>query len=335
MSANTERIVLARGIPAWHNENSTVLPDEAMDYDTIVRHVPQIGMPVAPRQLFWIGEGGVPHLVPDNVANVREDGAYLGIVGDGYQAVQGKEAFGFLSALLRPNGDGEREVIADTAGTLAGGRKLFIACRASRQFYVAGQEDEAHTGYLTFLNSYDASTKVGAVISTVRTVCENTFNANLGSHKASYFFRHTGSVMARLEEARQALSVAGRYWSEYERRMNALVGAPFSGQDWSALLDHLTTPGHKVAELPAKARANVEREREELTLLWVGADDVQNVRGTAYAALQACTAWNDHMVRGRKSEGGTIAENRTRRILLDASFKQKAVDRICEMAEVR
>jgi len=333
MPANTEETVFARGLPAWHG-TGTVLPDDAMDFETIARHVPQIEMPVEPCPIYYIAADGKPVRIEDQVANVRADGTYLGVVGEGYRAVQGREAFGFLSELLRPGGDGLREVIADTAGTLDGGRKMFIACRASRQFYVAGQDSESHTGYMTFLNSFDGSTRVGAVVSTVRTVCENTFNANLSGHKAAYWFRHTVSVGERIAEARRALSVAGRYWSAYEDQCNKLVRAPLASADWDRLLDHLVADPSKLQD-KARAQANAEREREELTLLYVNAPDVQNVRGTAYAALQACTAWSDHFVRGRRSEKSSIAENRTRRILLDASFKQKAYDAICEMAEVR
>lgn len=334
MPANTENIVLARGIPAWHNENSTVLPDDAMSYETIVANVPQVDMPVTGRQLVYLDEQNLPHVIPDQVANVRADGTYLGVVGIDYKPVQGDEAFGFLSDLLRPNGQGLREVIADTAGTLDGGRKLFIACRASRQFYVGGQDEESHTGFMTWLNSFDGSTKVGVVISTVRTVCENTFNANLGRQRSAYWFRHTASVSERLEEARAALSVAGAYWTTYETRMNQLVKARFSTQDWERLLDRVVADPTKLEGKP-RAAQNAEREREELTMLWVNAPDVQNVRGTAYAALQACTAWSDHFVRGRKTEQNTVLANRTRRILLDASFKQEAYDTICQMAEVR
>lgn len=360
MSANTEQTVFARGLPAWHG-TGTVLPDSAMDFETIVRHVPQIDMGVNPRPLVYLeddfqervldvmrGSGANQALryvfdqlaagqVPDQVANVRDDGTYLGIVGDGYQRVQGRQAFEFLSELLKPNGAGLREVIADTAGTLDGGRKMFIACRASRVFYIAGQSSEEHKGFMTFLNSFDGSTPVGAVISTTRTVCENTFNANLTNNQASYWFKHTTNVGDRVAEARQALSVAGRYWTEYEDKMNKLVRVKWSDQDWQNFLDAGIVADPKTLEAAGKKRAaeNAQREREELTMLWVNAPDVQNVRGTAYAALQACTAWSDHCVRGRKSERSSVAENRTRRILLDASFKDKAYKVISGMAEVR
>ncbi len=336
MSANTEATVFARGLPAWHG-TGVVLPDDAMDFDTIVRHVPQVDMPVEPRQLVYLDADNRPHVVPDMVANVRADGEYLGVVGTGYQAVQGRQAFEFLSDLLRPDGLGVREVIADTAGTLDGGRKMWIACRASRVFYVAGQDSEQHTGYMTFLNSFDGSTRVGAVISTVRTVCENTFNANLNRHEAAYWFRHTTNVADRVAEARQALSVAGRYWIEYEDKMNKLVRVKWSSQDWQNFLDAGIVADPAALKDAGKTRAaeNAQRERDELTMLWVDAPDVQNVRGTAYAALQACTAWSDHYVRGRKSERASVAENRTRRILLDTSFKDKAYRVISQMAEVR
>jgi len=335
MSANTERTVQARGIPAWHNENTTTIPADAMTFEDICRYVPQMEMPVSPHQMFWLDDRNVPHLVPDFVANVRSDGTYVGCVGEGYQAVQGAEFFGILAELIRPNGEGLRECIADTAGTLNRGRLLYIACLAPREFYVGDDAHEAHRHYLTALNSFDSSTKVGITLSTVRTVCNNTFNANLADHEAAYWYRHTANVQDRIEEARQALTVAGRYWVRVETEMNQMARARFSSNDFNQLVNAMdwADPAKLEAAGNKRAAANAEREREELNLLWVTPDG--NFEGTAYKAMQAIIAWNDHMHRGRKTEHNTVLENRTRRILLDKSLKQQAHDLICEMAEIR
>ena len=73
--------------------------------------------------------------IPGYKANTRSsDHATLGIVTDRYQVVQNSEAFQFTDDLL---GEG---VTYETAGSLQGGRKVWLLARMPERYIIAGDE---------------------------------------------------------------------------------------------------------------------------------------------------------------------------------------------------
>ena len=101
-------------------------------------------------------------------ANIRDkDGAILGVVSDRYKVIQNKEAFAFTDALL---GAGVR---FETAGSLQGGKKIWLLARLPREYIIAG---ERISPYLVFSNTHDGSGAVRVAITPIRVVCNNTLN---------------------------------------------------------------------------------------------------------------------------------------------------------------
>lgn len=104
-------------------------------------------------------------------ANVRNtDGQVLGVVTDRYRVVQNTEAFAFTDALL---GEG---VHYETAGSLMGGRKVWLLARLPREFIIAG---ERISPYLVFSNTHDGSGAVRVAVTPIRVCCNNTLNLAL------------------------------------------------------------------------------------------------------------------------------------------------------------
>ena len=68
-------------------------------------------------------------------ANVRStDDAVLGVVSDRYRIVQNEEAFQFTDDLL---GEG---VTYETAGSLQGGKKVWMLAKLPRKYLIAGDQ---------------------------------------------------------------------------------------------------------------------------------------------------------------------------------------------------
>lgn len=330
MPANFENGVFGSNVPAWHGAG-VVLPDDTFDWETVKRHVPTLGMPVTGRQLVYLDEGNVPHVIPDFVANVRSDGAMLGVVGSGYVPVQGDDAFGFLSELCQSG-----EVIVHTAGTLNGGRKAWIQCLAPKAFRIAGEQTEEHRGYVSFLNSFDGSTKVGAITGATRVVCENTYNGAMNAAQNSYWFKHTMDVMSRVAEARHALQIGQQYWAELERIGNIAILRQFSDRQFATVVDAtipVTTANGE--QITGRKLANAERERDTINKLWRESETIGNIGHTAWAAVNVFTEFSDHHVTSRATTTNTLAENRLRRIWLETSIKDAATKRVYEMANVK
>ncbi len=326
MPANIENIVLGSNQAAWHGAG-TILPDDCLTWEQIVTAVPELGMEVHKQPVYAIGPDGRPLRADGYSACVREDGSVLGINGQNYEPVQSARAFEFMSELL-----GRKEAVANTAGTLDGGRQMFICCLAPDSFFVGGERTEEHRGYVSFVNSFDGSKPVGALSGATRIVCQNTYNAAISGASNSYWFKHTRNVLDYLSEARAALQVGARYWAELQRLGDQAIRSDFSDRQFASVLDALVPHLDKHTERQA---TNIERERLTLTRLFSETEDVQNIRGTAWAAVNAFTAFSDHHVSSKRTERNTVASNRMRRIMYDTSLKDQATAMIYEMAEIR
>lgn len=127
-------------------------------------------------------------------ANVRSsDGAVLGVVSDRYQVVQNAEAFAFTDALI----GGEGQVHYETAGSLMGGRKIWLLAKLP-DTEIVGDKTEP---YLCFSNTHDGSGAIRVCMTPIRVVCNNTLNIALNGAKRAWSVRHTGDIQAKLQDS--------------------------------------------------------------------------------------------------------------------------------------
>ena len=96
--------------------------------------------------------------------------------GQVQSVVQNTEAFAFTDALL---GEG---VQYETAGSLMGGRKVWLLARLPREFIIAG---ERISPYLVFSNTHDGSGAVRVAVTPIRVCCNNTLNLALATAQRS------------------------------------------------------------------------------------------------------------------------------------------------------
>lgn len=143
--------------------------------------------------------------VSEHVANVRQDTrAVLGVVGRNYKPFQNIDAFDFLDSIV-----GDRLAIYETAGSLRGGRKIWMLVRVPRE-YRAGRDDLIKP-FLLLVNSHDGSTTLRMLATTIRVVCQNTLNLALqeaGSEGLS--IRHHSGLDERVASSAARLSVPSK-----------------------------------------------------------------------------------------------------------------------------
>ena len=135
-------------------------------------------------------------------AVIREDtGAKLKILSKAYQPVQNHEAFSFFDTVV-----GEGQAIYHTAGSLQGGRKIWILARLPHQIEVT--DSDVLQCYILLSNSHDGSTSVRMRPTTVRVVCANTLSVALREkNQAEWSTSHRGDIMTRVNQAREMLSL--------------------------------------------------------------------------------------------------------------------------------
>ena len=174
-------------------------------------------------------------------ANIRDiDRSVLGIVGDRYKIVQNEEAFAFTDGLL---GEG---VKYETAGSLAGGKIVWMLAKIPEKYIISGDAIEP---YLVFCNSHDGSGAIRVAMTPVRVVCQNTLNLALKGASRVWSARHTENVMSRMDEARETLQLANAYMSQLGRSINELQAKKLTDKKVLAMIDSLYPVSEDLSEM--------------------------------------------------------------------------------------
>ena len=216
-------------------------------------------------------------------ANVRDtDRKVLGVVSDRYKVVQNVEAFSFTDELL---GHGVRY---ETAGSLSGGRRVWLLARLPREDIIAG---ERISPYLVFSNTHDGSGSVKVAVTPVRVVCNNTLNLALETAQRSFSMVHTGNISDKITEARDTLFKAESYMdrlgAEFEQLHQQKV-TDAEVQKYIELLIPLESNATRTQE------KNVNRLREDLAMRYYDAPDLQKVGKNAYRFINAVSDFATH-----------------------------------------
>ena len=127
MSANVETMFSVRETP-WHGLGRIVM-DAPASREAL--ELAGLDWQVESHNIY----SGTGAMIPGYRANVRStDDAVLGVVSDRYRIVQNEEAFRFTDDLL---GEG---VTYETAGSLQGGKKVWMLAKLPEKYIIAGDE---------------------------------------------------------------------------------------------------------------------------------------------------------------------------------------------------
>ena len=216
-------------------------------------------------------------------ANVRDtDRKVLGVVSDRYKVVQNVEAFSFTDELL---GHGVRY---ETAGSLSGGRRVWLLARLPREYIIAG---ERISPYLVFSNTHDGSGSVKVAVTPVRVVCNNTLNLALETAQRSFSMVHTGNISDKITEARDTLFKAESYMDRLGAEFEQLHQQKVTDAEVQKYIELLIPMESNATRTQEK---NVNRLRENLAMRYYDAPDLQTVGKNAYRFLNAVSDFATH-----------------------------------------
>ena len=221
--------------------------------------------------------------VPGFRANVRSDnGKILGIVGDKYKVVQNHEAFAFTDALI---GEGVRY---ETAGSLNGGRKVWMLARLPERYRLMDEEVDP---FIVFTNSHDGSGAIRVAPTPVRVVCQNTLNLALTTAKRSWSMMHTSGVQAKLDEAHDALFKADFYMKALQNEAERLSMQMVSDRQVLKWIDELLPLEENASE---KQMLNIARLRNDLTRRYFDAPDLVLLPKNGWRFINAVSDFATH-----------------------------------------
>lgn len=296
---------------AWHRLGTTVAGD-AFTAEEALRLGHLGGWDVRKVRLTAseLDEDGVSVIdVPDHFATVRTSPftgrpETLGVVGRGYTPLQNEEHCEFLNRLVDESG-----AVFDTAGSLHGGKQVFVTMRLPESMRVGGVDDLSVN--IAALNSHDGSSAFRLLVTPVRVVCANTQSAALKNHHASVKIRHTRNAKAAVQVAREVLGLTWDYLEEFNAEAERMINTTATEATYRKVVAGVFGSTDENSSTRAK---NAEAERLQiLDRLWHDASTLDGIRGTTWAAYQCITEYVDHYAPVRSRED--VADARAQRLL--------------------
>lgn len=275
MSANVETMFSVREAP-WHGLGRIVMEAPA---SREALELAGLDWTVEARNIYsTLGE-----VIPGYKANVRTlDDSVLGVVSDRYQIVQNEEAFRFTDDLLQEG------VTYETAGSLQGGKKVWMLARLPEKYIIAGDEV---TPYLVVFNSHDGSSGVKVAMTPVRVVCQNTLNLALNSAKRIWTTKHTENVLLRVQDARETLFSANAYMGELGKSIHQLTQIKLSDRKVQEYINEFFPV---TEDLPDGQRKNNLRLQQDLKARYYNAPDLEWVGKNAWRFVNAVSDFATH-----------------------------------------
>jgi len=274
--------------------------------------------------------GAAPIAARSFVANVRTDTrGVLGIVTRKYQPFQNRDAFAFADAIV-----GEGHARYETAGALRGGRRVWMLLKLPGPLS-AGMSDLIQP-YLLVYNTFDGSSCLRALLTSIRVICQNSLNLALATGRGEGItVRHSGELASRVDQARQTLGLVRKRLDHFAHEIRTFRRTAMTTERlehyFQALLPELS------GDAGERERAN---RRKALDALHANFADPTNnlagMRGSLWAALNAATAFADHQRRFRGQDQHARAENRLDSIWFGSGndFKQAAYRSALELANL-
>ena len=191
----------------------------------------------------------------------------------------------------------------DTAGSLRGGRQVFVTMRLPEHLSIGGS-DRVDLN-IAALNSHDGSSAFRVLITPVRVVCANTQHAALRNHLSSWSIRHTRNAKAAVQAARDTLGLTFAYVEAFEAEAERMINTSVTDAAFFELVQNLfPSPS---PEAPARTRNAARRRQASLAHLWHDASTQSGIAGTAWAAYQSVVEYVDHFAPVRDKADAAMA----------------------------
>lgn len=269
-----------RGLP-WHGLGNGVegartakqaIVDAGLDWE------------VELRKLYTTNAKGNKIIVPGTFAVVRDmDDAILGTVKSRYTPFQNREAFAFADNLVDSD-----EAKYDTAGSLRGGRVVFLSMEVPDHVLVGGED--AHNMYILLRTSHDGTKAISVYVVIIRVVCMNTLTLATNAAKYSWSMPHVSTLQGKLQEARETLELSFNYADEFSKLAEQLMRTKVTDDKAVDILTEV---------LPVRPKTD---EKIDAIMECLRTSDKNGYHGTGWGLVNALTEYHEHWRDGIQQE---------------------------------
>jgi phage/plasmid-like protein (TIGR03299 family) len=266
-------------------------------------------------------------IMPDRFVLARDDtGAALSIVSADYQVVQPKEILEFYRDLVA-----ERHYTLETAGALAGGRKVWALAKTGLVQDVAGNAADRLGAYVLLATSCDKSLATTATFTSIRVVCQNTlsfaFEDVKKNERRHIKIDHTKKFSPG--PIKEQLGLIDAAWAQFMDRINAMAKRPLKGPAVQQFVESLFLSDKETEEGKSPNSARFKEINQIMSLVQSGrGQEIATAKDTLWGAVNAVTNYVDHVRSTRAVERIDNAWFGT-----GAALKEKAWQRAMELIE--
>jgi phage/plasmid-like protein (TIGR03299 family) len=276
MSHNVESMFYVERTPVWNGLGTKV--ESALSSQEALE---KAGLNWSVKQKPLLTGTGI--LIDGYKANIRDsDDKVLGVVTDRYSILQNKDAFAWSDELL---GKGVRY---ETAGSLQNGKRVWILAKLPTSYIIAGDKI---TPYMVLSNSHDGSGSVKVAMTPIRVVCQNTLNLALTTADRIWTTKHTGDMEIKMDDVKETLFRAEDYMDMLGSEINKLNNKFVSDATVNEIVSDLLPIPIDASELQER---NVLKQREDISLRYYYAPDLQSLQKNAYRLINAVSDFATH-----------------------------------------
>lgn len=211
----------------------------------------------------------------------------LSMVSEGYQVVQPRDCIEFLRDLIESGG-----YRMETAGCLFGGKRFFATAKIDQSLTLSGRD--YIEGYVLFATSLDASMATTGMVTSLRTVCNNTLTANIraGENNRSPYIKIPHNTQFDPQWMKEQLGLVEGSWSQFSDEVTQLTARKVTDEEamqW--LVTVIGDPNKSMDDQPN------QQAMKKVIQLFKGegrGSDLVSANGTAWGLVNALTEFADH-----------------------------------------
>lgn len=290
--------VAYRGEKPWHQYGFEMLGDETIEQWQVRAG---LDFEVERRGINFETPGHGDTSIPSMRALVRsDDDSVLSVVGKNYKVVQPGEVLEFFRDLVSDHG-----FTIETAGALAGGRKIWALAKTGKDFTIPGTTDEI-LGYLLLCTSYDKTFATTGQYTGIRVVCDNTLTWSLQQTDnvrsgSGAVFRVPHNQKLVPSEVKANLGILDSSWGDFTSTIRQLAQTPVSKEQ--AVRYFMEIMGYSEEE-PQYAVDNIYTIKKLLQSYETApGQQLESAKDTAWGLVNAVTYFTDHT--RRATDNGT------------------------------
>jgi phage/plasmid-like protein (TIGR03299 family) len=225
-------------------------------------------------------------------AVIREtDQSILGEVGSRYTPLQNAKAFEFFQPFIDSG-----EVTLETAGSLDGGKKIWVLAQLNRNPMEVAPNDFVRK-YLLLTNRHDGVASAMVGFSPIRVVCANTLAAAIGATDSALLrVRHTAKIEMGLDKIREMVNVANQQFEASGEQFKAMVRCGVKESDLKTYVRLVYYPTFTEQEITQRQQTRLDSLTEDVKRLFetgFGAE-LPGSRGTVWGMYNAVTQLLSH-----------------------------------------